>query len=135
MIPSTATQLSEDFTTATQPEKTYRLVGSRIVGHVDGREAVEQAARLILETERFTYSIFSWNYGVELRELLGLQPPILFARLEDTISEALLQDDRILDVNDFGFTQSRGIVTVTCRAETLYGDIHLQAKKAVENYV
>lgn len=40
---------------------------------MDGMEAVKQAVYKILQTERYKYVIYDWNYGVELEDLLEKQ--------------------------------------------------------------
>lgn len=131
MIPSTETELTEDFSVARLPSKTYRITENRIAGYADELEAMQQAIRLILETERFTQPIFSWNYGTELADLFGVTPPLLYVRLQERIEEALLQDDRITGVSDFTFTDDRGNITVSFQVETIFGTV--QAEKEFEN--
>ena len=68
-------------------------------------EAVKQAVYLILSTERYQYIIYSWDYGVELLDLIGKPVPYVMSELQRRIKEALTQDDRITDVVDFEFEQ------------------------------
>lgn len=76
---------------------------SRINGYVDDVDALIQAIYLILSTERYQYVIYSWNYGVELLDLIGKPMPYVMAELPRRIKDALTQDDRIDDVIDFEF--------------------------------
>lgn len=62
----------------------------------DGREAMEQVIYKILNTERYRYVVYSWNYGIELMDLFGMPADYVCPVLEKRISEALLQDDRIM---------------------------------------
>lgn len=66
----------------TQPSLTYALdiEHRRIRGMVDELESLRQAIYLILSTERYAYLIYSWNYGVELVELIG--QPKEYARFQ-----------------------------------------------------
>lgn len=68
MTPNTGNQLKADWNIKVQPSKTYKLNTDTqtIVGYYDGREAIEQAIYLILNTERFEWVIYSWAYGSEL---------------------------------------------------------------------
>ena len=52
-----------------QPSLCHRMIldTERISGECDGVEAVKQAIYNILNTERYQYIIYSWNYGVELK--------------------------------------------------------------------
>ena len=66
--------LVQDFEIETQPTRTYALRFDGYPcsgGKLDGLEAMKQAIFLILQTERFQYAIYSWNYGTQLNALLG----------------------------------------------------------------
>lgn len=83
-----------------QPSLTWKLdlTRGKVTGKTDELDAVRQAVYKILQTERFAYAIYSFQYGHELKQLLGSNP--LFARSEvkRLLTEALLQDDRIVAV-------------------------------------
>ena len=83
---------------APRPSKTYKLSEERIAGVIDHIEAVKQAAFHILMTERYAYAIYPESYGVELERYKGRDMPYLEASIEDTLREALTQDERITDV-------------------------------------
>lgn len=104
MIPN-ITVLTEEITEETYPNKTYKIISGkgRIDGFADGIAAVAQAVYLILSTERYEYLIYSWDYGVELVDLIGKPMPYVIAEVPRRITEALTQDDRIEDVKDFEF--------------------------------
>ncbi len=125
MTPNVGKQLKADWTIQSQPSKTYKLnVDTQtIVGHCDGREAVEQAIYLILNTERFEWVIYSWAYGSELQGLFGKPVPYVVAELQRRIKEALLQDDRINGVDRFAVTRNGGKLTVTFDVMTEKGVI------------
>ena len=112
-----------EFTIASQPSRTYALVWERnvIQGYADEREALMQAIYLILNTERYQYVIYSWNYGIELMDLIGREKSYVLPELERRISEALLQDDRIMAVNQFQFAIEKKKYTVTFIVEHIYG--------------
>ena len=87
-------------------------------------EAIKQTIFKILNTERYKYIIYSWNYGIELEDLFG--QPVLFVcpEIERRVKEALLQDDRITEVDSFDFDISkRGVVSVTFTVHTIFGDL------------
>ena len=100
----------------------------RISGFVDEREAVKQAIMLILNTERYKFLIYSWNYGVELEELIGTHPDIVEDEVERLISEALLQDDRITAVYDFEFSRNKDTLLVSFKVDSIYGDIDIETE-------
>ena len=76
MIPQTGDDLRQDFTFTTLPSRTLKINHDNLTisGTIDEIEAVEQAVFLILTTERYFWLIFSWNYGVELHDLIGKDP-------------------------------------------------------------
>lgn len=128
MIPQTENELKNDFEFEELPTNTFKLNDSynQIYGFTDGLEAMKQAIYLILNIERYEYLIFSWNYGIELADLFG--EPILFvmAELERRISEALLQDSRIISVEDFEFDSERNKVFCKFKVYTIYGEIEIE---------
>ena len=119
--------LVQDFTIKTQPTLTYRLRfdGRPAGGMLNGTAAMKQAVFLALQTERFCYAIYSWNYGVELERLFGEGiTPYLQARIRSAIEDALLADDRITQVDGFSFERTgRERLTVTFTVHTTQGDI------------
>lgn len=115
---------------STEPSNTFFIdfEKGRISGFVDEREAVKQAIMLILNTERYKFLIYSWNYGVELEELIGTHPDIVEDEVERLISEALLQDDRITAVYDFEFSRNRDTLLVSFKVDSIYGDIGIETE-------
>lgn len=126
MIPTTNNELQEDLEFEEMPGLGFRmnLRNETIIGLVDEVESIKQAIFMTLNTERYDYLIYSWDYGVEFKDLFG--EPVTFAcpEIERRISEALMMDERIVDVNSFDFDYSKkGIIHVTFTVDTLYGDI------------
>lgn len=128
MIPTVNDDLNVDFQIVKQPSKTYALdVGNRqIKGFVDTLSAVEQAIYKILNTERYEYLIYSWNYGTEIGKLFGQPIPFVYAELERLVTEALLQDDRIISLEDFKFSSKKNTVTMTFKAVTTEGEVAVE---------
>ena len=113
-----------------QPSLTYALdvESGRIRGAVDNLESVRQAIFLILNTERYAYLIYSWNYGVELKELIGRPKEYALPEIKRCITEALLQDDRITAVDGFEFETGKKTVHVTFTVHTIFGDIESEVE-------
>lgn len=105
------------------PSKTYAIVGDKIMGMIDDLEAVKQAIFLILNVERYEHLIYSWNYGIELKELIGEDIAYAYPEIKRRTTEALIQDDRILDVDDFEFVKDKEGVEVSFVVHTIYGDL------------
>ena len=126
--------LSENDEEEVMPSLTWKLDSETMTmeGTVDGIDSVKQAILCILNTERYEYLIYSWNYGVELVELLG--EPISYAvpELKRRIAEALEQDDRINGIRDFQFDASnQGTVLVSFVAETIFGTLGIEKEVSV----
>ena len=102
MIPTTEV-LTNDIEETIYPTKTYKINvdANRIDGYTDELDAIIQTIYLILNTERYEYIIYSWDYGVELVDLYGKPIPYVIAILERRITDALIQDDRISEVTKF----------------------------------
>ncbi|AUN11196.1 DUF2634 domain-containing protein [Clostridium botulinum] len=105
-----------------EPTKTYKIKDNRIVGFTDGKEALKQAIQLILGTERYEYLIYSWNYGSELNGLIGKQKDIAESEFKRRIKEALRQDDRINNVDNFIFNYDKDGVEVSFTVFSIYGE-------------
>lgn len=116
------------------PTKTYKLdtINNRIVGTLDGRDAVVQFIQKVLRTDKYAYEIYDWYYGNELLKLVGHDYNYVITRIPNILREALLVDDRIIDVRDFTFTRkSVDSVSVVCYVDTVYGEIKYEQEVAV----
>lgn len=133
MIPQVQDDLRQAFLVNVRlPDKTYQLdkERGRITSKVDGLDAVKQAIYLILNTERYRFPIYSWNYGVELAELIGKSPSYAIPEMKRKIREALMQDDRITEVDAFSYTQNKQKVHFSFTVSTVYGEV--KAEKEVQ---
>ena len=129
MIPSGNNILTADLEVESLPSKNYmmHIDRNRISGFCDKAEAVKQAIYKILNTERYEYIIYSWNYGIQLYDLYGEPVTYVCPELERRIIDALSVDDRITSCEGFDFdTSRRGVVVVTFKANTIYGDIDVE---------
>ena len=124
MIPANNGFLSQDFVIAEQTTHTYRMDFNKlnIRGFTDGQAAMVQVIYKILNTERYQYPIYSWNYGVEFRDLLGEPISYVLPEIRRRVEEALSVDNRIINVDNFEFSVGRGTVNTTFTAHTIYGD-------------
>ncbi|MGH1803348.1 DUF2634 domain-containing protein [Enterococcus gallinarum] len=109
------------------PSKTYRLLNGRITGWIDDLAAIRQSVEKVLCTERFTWPIYTDNYGVELKSLIGENIDLVIAEVERIIREALSVDDRVIEVKDFNVTkESRNTILVSFFVLTIYGQIRME---------
>lgn len=131
MIPVDLYQDIDITNEADQPDFTFGVVGEeKVSGFKDGIDAVSQAIDVMLNVERYEYYIYSWDYGVELSDLIGKDVAYCCPEIARRIKEALLQDERITDVDGWEFEQDNSAVSVTFIVHTVYGDIN--KRKEVE---
>lgn len=129
MIPGNNSILNQNFSVTELPTFTHRmdLDTKSVRGYTDEQEAMQQAIYKILSTERYAYLMYSYNYGIELRDLYGEPVSYVCPELQRRISEALLWDTRIQAVDNFEFeSPRRGIVHVTFTAHTIYGALDIE---------
>ena len=120
--------LTPDIRIIERPSKTYRmdLSGDTIEGYTGELKAMEQSIYKIIRMERYKHIIYSWNYGIELEDLSGMPVSYCIPEIERRVKEALEQDTRVLEVNDFEFeTPKRGVVFVKFKALTIFGSLDL----------
>lgn len=130
MIPQTTGIINiQEFTEPTS--RTYKLNINKetISGYIDEQEAMIQAIYLILNIERYDYLIYSWNYGIELKDLFGQPTFYVMAELERRITEALMVDSRITGVDNFEITREGKKVHARFTVHTIFGDV--EAEKVV----
>lgn len=132
MTPQVQDDIKQDFIFTTLPSKTFKmnLDSLTVMGTVDQMEALLQSVYLILNTERYFWLIFSWNYGVQLHDLIGKDSAYCIPEIERRIREALLQDDRITAVENFHFERNKRQVTATFTVVSIFGKVDI--KKVVE---
>ncbi len=108
--------------------RSYNDIGTCIRGKVQDLTALGQAIRKRLSTQQFEYPIYSFNYGVNWRDLIGQDQEYIRAEMQRMIRETLLQDDRISDVSGFSF-EFKGI---TCVCSFDVSSIFGQLQEGVE---
>lgn len=87
--------------------KTYKVdtYNKRIIGTTDGQSAMEQAILKNLDTERFSYVIYSPNYAMELIRYIGQDLEYLQSDLQRTLEECLLVDNRVYSITNLVIEQ------------------------------
>lgn len=108
------------------PSKTWKIDNNHIHGTIDGIDATLQAVQLILSTERFEFPIYSWDYGMESKDLIGKSRDYVSGDLQRRITETLAQDDRVTGISDFILTFSGETATAAFTVNTIFGEIENQ---------
>jgi hypothetical protein len=83
-----------------------------------------------LQIERYKWVIYPQGYGSEIADLIGQPHDYAAAELKRTITEALTQDDRVVDVGewDIVFGEDKDALTVGFTVETIYGEIEIRGE-------
>lgn len=100
----------------------------RVKSVTGGTPAMAQTVFFILNTERYKFPIYSWNYGVELVGLFGQPMGVVRTELPRRIREALTTDDRVYDVSDFSFYKMGNSLTVGFIVYTKYGTLPVETE-------
>lgn len=119
-------EFNTEFETEEFANKTYKIdfKENRIIGKITDLEAVEQAIYKILHTERYSYLIYSWNYGVEFENLIGKDYEFILGDLQRRIEEALFQDDRIEKIDNLIIKKiSKESILVSFIVVSKYGNL------------
>lgn len=85
---------------------------------------MEQFIFKTLATDRYKYEIYDWNYGFEISDLYGKPRGYVYSELKRRITEALIQDDRVIGVDSFIFeAPARNVVLVKFTVHTQFGAV------------
>lgn len=133
MIPESTKSISS-VSMEKQKSKTYYMNEKKyeVRGDIDGLQAMEQAIYKILQTERYKYIIYDWDYGVELEDLIGKNYSYVIPEVERRIREALLVDNRITSVANFSFNSEKETLLVNFTVTTDYGVIEVEKEVNVD---
>lgn len=110
------------------PTKTYKMdfETGRIIGTVDGKEAITQAIIKAFKTPRFKCLIYDSDYGCELQDVIRDKEAgesYLSTVGEELLKDALSTDERVLGVSDFKIEFGGDEVYISCTIETIFGEI------------
>lgn len=94
---------------------------------LEGKEAVQTWAWKALNTERFKYIIYTWNFGNEVNTLIGQSytMDLKIAEAKRYIEECLLINPYITKITNVDVKFSNETVEIMCSLETIYGEIQV----------
>ncbi len=123
MLPENDISLSDEGRRL-QADKTFKIdfEKKRLDGMVDGVEALCQTVYAILMTPRYTYPIFSHNYGTDYSDLPSGDYIKRIAAIKRAVTDSLMTDDRILSVQDFEFTKNEHSIFVKFLVKSIFGE-------------
>lgn len=104
----------------------------RIIGMVDGIEAVKQYIKKVLTTSRFKCLIYNSQYGSEINEVIANSATrdYMEAELPFLVSDALIHDERILKVYNISFVfevteATYDSVVISFDVDTIFGTMSM----------
>lgn len=93
---------------------------------VEGNEAIKIWIWKLLNTPRYRYMIFSWDYGHEMEDLIGKYTRgFTESEAERFVKEAVEYSlsDYVSETKDFEISLSEDILKVEFTAVTIYGEV------------
>lgn len=99
--------------------KTGKLTGRVITG----LEAIKQWCRIVLSTDRYFFTQYSWNHGNELNTLIcrNFTQSYIDTEVKRMIEDALLVNDDILGIEDLECKIENDKLTASFKLNTIYG--------------
>lgn len=112
------------------PSRTYKLDldSGKICGKTDGIEAVNQAIRKAIITQRFCNLIYDDDYGCEATEAVhdkNVTREYLETAIPEMIKDALSQDTRILNIDNFSLEFEDDSCYVSFDVDTIFGSTQI----------
>ena len=119
-----------------ETSKTYRIdwENGRIIGFVDGTEAMKQFIKKAIITPRFKCLIYDSQYGSEIRDNLiapGITREYLETEIHFLVADTLIHDERVLKVYNFDIEfgekyPMQDSVVISFEVDTIYGQIPIK---------
>lgn len=126
MIPDTIISADLEVEEGLLATKTYEITNNKIGKHIDNLVALKQAIYKVLNTEKYQYPIYSFNYGIELESLINKDRDYVRIELRRRIEECLLLDSRIEAVEDFEFETEEDRLICSFNVISIYGNLSLR---------
>ena len=100
----------------------------RITGYCDKIDAVDQSIKLALLTPRFAKIIYDNQYGCEIYQLLKneFNDSLFQTEAKRCIKDALICDNRIVEVTDFEFENEGDCKIIKFSVDTIFGLLNTQ---------
>lgn len=102
------------------------FVSGQLTGKiVEGKEAIKIWIWIVLQTPRYRYYIYSWDYGSEFEELIGqgYTKEYIDTEVQRMTEECLLINENIQSINNFSSDMEGSQLTISFTANTIYGEI------------
>lgn len=92
---------------------------------VEGNEALKVWIYKTLKTERFRYTAYSWQYGIELKKFIGkvMTAGERISEFKRTIIECLMVNPYIKSINSITIERNKTELNCNIDLTTVYGEL------------
>lgn len=107
--------------------KTGQLTGRT----VEGLEAIKVWIWLVLQTPRYRYYIYTWDYGNEFEDLIGqgYSEEYIETEAQRMTEDCLLVNENIQSITGFSVNMENDQLSISFTANTIYGAIRFDDEK------
>ncbi len=94
---------------------------------VEGDEAIKIWVYKALNTERFRYLAYSWQYGIELRPFIGKVMGVQqrYSEIKRVIVECLMVNPYIKSIDTIDIKHEGDTVNISIMLTTIYGEVNV----------
>lgn len=94
---------------------------------VEGDEAIKIWVYKALNTERFRYLAYSWQYGIELRPFIGkvMGVQLRYSEIKRVIVECLMVNPYIKSIDTIDIQHEGDTVNISIMLTTIYGEVNV----------
>ncbi len=110
--------------------KDYEIdfVTGKLTGNViSGVKAIEQWIRIVLNTDRYFYTQYSWDHGSELNTLIGkcAKQDYVESEVKRMIEDALLINENITGIENLVCSIKGDKLTASFTVQTTFGEVDI----------
>ncbi len=94
-----------------------------------GKEAVLVWAWKALDVQKYSYPIYSWNYGCQLESLIGqtVSEELKQSEAMRYVRQTLTENPYITDVKEVSVSFTNDVLSISCILNTRYGEVKVNA--------
>lgn len=103
----------------------YDKNGNHII--VEGNDAIKIWIYKALQTERFQYLAYSWEYGIELRPFIGKVMDVKqrYSEIKRIIIECLMVNPYVISTDNVNIEHEVDKVNIHIHLTTIYGEVNV----------
>lgn len=128
MIPFLKQETTENETSGQIKEYYIDFENGRILSKkLEGNEAIKIWIYKVLKTNRYRHLIYTWDFGQELKSLIGngYQQGYINSEAKRYITEALSVHSKIKRCYNFKFSFKSDVLNIKFNVETVFGEMEV----------